>query len=88
MEIKYIKNEKNEIEVEINNLTIAELVRSYLVEDDNVDFAAWRRDHPTKNPILKITTNGKTAKKALQDAIKKIEKELDSVAEQFKKEVK
>lgn len=88
MEIKYIKNEKNEIEVEINNLTIAELVRSYLVEDDDVDFAAWRRDHPTKNPILKITTNGKTAKKALQDAIKKIEKELDSVAEQFKKEVK
>jgi DNA-directed RNA polymerase subunit L len=88
MEIKYLKDEKNEIEVEINNLTIVELVRSYLVEDDKVDFAAWRRDHPTKNPVLKITTNGKTAKKALQDAIKKIEKELDSVAEQFKKEVK
>jgi DNA-directed RNA polymerase subunit L len=88
MEIKYIKDEKNEIEVEIDNLTVAELVRAYLVEDDKVDFAAWRREHPTKNPVLKVVTNGKTARKAVQDAIKAIEKELDSVVEQFKKEVK
>jgi len=85
MEIKYLKNEKNEAEIELDNLTIAEVLRAYLNKDSAVEFAAWRRPHPSKNPILKIKTKGKTVKKALQDAVSVIEKEADKLVSNFKK---
>ena len=70
MEIKYLKQEKNEVEIKLDNLTIAEILRAYLNEDSSVEFAAWRREHPIKKEIiLKIKTKGKTAKKALSDAV-------------------
>ena len=85
MEVKYIKDEKNEAEIEISNLTIAEVLRAYLLKDDSVNFVAWRRTHPSENPILKIKTKGKTVKKALSDAAALIEKEADKLVEGFKK---
>lgn len=88
MQIKYIKDEKNDAEIELNNLTVAEILRVYLMQDEGVEMAAWKRDHPTKNPILKIKTDSKTVSKALKDAIEKIEKDLDKVASEMKKSVK
>lgn len=85
MDIKYIVDEKNEAEIELDNLTIAEVLRAYLSEDENVVFAAWKRAHLLKNPILKIITKGKTARKAIEDAASHIEKEADKIAEAFKK---
>jgi len=85
MEVKYLRDEKNEAEIEIGNLTIAEILRAYLVDDEQVEFVAWRREHPSKNPILKIKTNGKTVKKALSDAISQIEKQADKLVSEFKK---
>jgi len=85
MEINILKNEKNEIEAEIGNLTIAEILRVYLNKDSSVIFAAWKREHPTKKPILKLQTKGKTAKKAINDAINLITKDLDKFESDFKK---
>jgi len=85
MEVKYIKDEKNEAEIELDNLTIAELMRVYLAEDKEVAFVAWRREHPNKNPILKIKTKGKTVKKAIGDAISVIEKEMEDLEKEYKK---
>ena len=85
MEIKILKNQKEEMLLEINNLTILELLRVYLNKDSAVTFAAWKREHYTKNPILKVKTKGKTAKKAVNDAIVQISKELDSFGADFKK---
>ena len=85
MEVNVLRNEKNEIEVELGNLTIAEILRVYLNKDSAVDFVAWRREHPTKNPTLLVKTKGKTAKKAVADAVKEIEKELKKAEEDFKK---
>ncbi|MEM2956335.1 MAG: RpoL/Rpb11 RNA polymerase subunit family protein [Candidatus Pacearchaeota archaeon] len=82
---KILKNEKNYIELELNNPTIAELLRVFLWQDDSVKLAAWKREHPTKNPILIVKTDGKTAKKALQDCIERIDKLNDKVLEEFKK---
>lgn len=84
MKIKYLKDEKNEAEIEIDNLTIVEVLRAYLAKDENVDFVAWRRDHPTKNPVLKVKTKGKTVRKAIEDAASHIEKEADKLVEAFK----
>lgn len=85
MNIKYIKDEKNEAEIGLDNLTIAEILRIQLTKDEQVDFAAWKREHPSKSPILKVKTRGKSARKAVEDAVSKIEKELDNLVLSFKK---
>jgi DNA-directed RNA polymerase subunit L len=84
MDLKILNESKNEIEVEFDSITIPELLRVYLNKDPAVDFAAWKQEHSTKNPILKVTTSKKTAKKAINDAVSLITKELDN----FEKEVK
>jgi len=85
MEVKYLKDEKNEAEIEISSITLAEILREYLSEDDSVSFVAWKREHPTKNPILKINTKGKTVRKAVSDAISRIDKEADKLVDDLKK---
>ena len=81
---KILKNEKNHVEIEIENPTIAELMRNFLWQDETVKFAAWKRDHPTKNPVLIVKTEGKTAKKAIEDCIDRIDKLSDKVLDSFK----
>ncbi|MBL7059136.1 hypothetical protein ISS08_01665, partial [Candidatus Pacearchaeota archaeon] len=54
-------------------------------KDSNVSFVAWKRKHPTENPLLLVQTKGKTAKKAVDDAVSAITKELDSIASNFSK---
>ena len=48
--IKVIKKGKDELQIEIDNLTIAELLRTYLWQDPATTLAAWQRGHPSKNP--------------------------------------
>ncbi|MEX0932818.1 MAG: RpoL/Rpb11 RNA polymerase subunit family protein [Candidatus Pacearchaeota archaeon] len=85
MELKVIKDSKDEMEIEFDNLTITELVRTFLNKDDSVTFAAWRREHPTKNPILAIKTKGKSPKKAVNDAVTAATKELERIESEFSK---
>jgi DNA-directed RNA polymerase subunit L len=100
MEINILKSSKDEIEIEVESLTIAEILRVYLNKDSAVDFAAWKREHPTKKPVLRVKTRagtsssthssgsqmkGKTAKKAVNDAVAAIEKDLDKILDDFKK---
>ncbi len=85
MEIKVLKNEKEEIELELESLTIAEILRVYLNKDSSVTFAAWKREHPTKKPLLLVKTKGKTAKKAIYEAVSAITKDLDKIDSEFKK---
>ncbi len=84
MELNVLKNSKEEMEVELPNLTLAELLRVYLNKDSGVSFAAWRRDHPSEKPVLVVRTKGKTAKKALSDAVDSVVKELERVDKDFK----
>jgi DNA-directed RNA polymerase subunit L len=85
MEINILKDSKEELEVEIGSLTMVEILRVYLNKDSSVTFAAWKREHPTKKPILAVKTKGKTPKKALNDAIAAIAKDLDGIEADFKK---
>lgn len=82
MEIKILKDEKENLEIEIGNLTIAELLRVYLNEN-GAEYAVWKRDHPSTNPILVI--KGKDAKKILKKSIEVVEKEIDNFLKEFKK---
>jgi len=78
MEIEILKQEKNEVELKINNPTVAEILRGYLNKQD-VDFAAWRREHPSKPLIMRIATSGGTVKKVVSDAVSAIEKDLNKI---------
>ena len=85
MELKVLNASKDEIEVQVDSLTLVELLRVYLNKDSSVIFAAWKREHPSESPILKVKTKGKSAKKAIDDAVKTIIKELDKIEADFKK---
>ncbi len=85
MEITILKSEKDELELETDSITIAEILRVYLNKDSAVTFAAWKREHPTKNPVMLVKTKGKAAKKAVADAVAEIEKDLKKASEDFKK---
>ena len=87
MQIKILKQEKEELEIEIDNLTIAELLRNELWNEE-VEVSAWKREHPTKNPVLIIRTKGKDAKKVLLDAIEKIQEKNQEILKEFKKAFK
>jgi|TARA_B100001971_G_scaffold200044_1_gene211285 DNA-directed RNA polymerase subunit L len=82
MEVKILKEDKTSMDIEISSLTIAEVLRNYL-NKEGAKLAAWRREHPTKNPVLHIESDN--PKKLLKKAISEIEKETDKVVEEFKK---
>ena len=85
MEINVLKSSKDELELELENSTIVEILRVYLNKDSSVEFAAWKREHPTEKPVLAVKTKGKTPKKAVADAVNLITKDLDKVESDFKK---
>ncbi|MDO8528573.1 MAG: RpoL/Rpb11 RNA polymerase subunit family protein [Nanoarchaeota archaeon] len=85
MEVEILESSKNEIKAKVENITLAEILRVYLNKDSSVSFVAWKREHPTEKPILLVKTKGKTAKKAIDDAVDEITKDLDKVEESFKK---
>ncbi len=85
MELNVLKDMKEEMEIEMDNLTMAEILRVYLNKDSSVTFAAWRKKHASENPVLLVKTKGKTAKKAIHDAVSALTKELDKIEANFKK---
>jgi len=81
MEVKIINEEKGVLDIELGNLTIAEVLRVYL-NQEGAKLAVWRREHPSKNPVLHI--EAANAKSVLKKAISRIEKEIDSAVSEFK----
>lgn len=86
MKVEIVKSEKDNMEVKLDNQTSAEVLRVYLNETvQGVKFAVWRREHPSKPVVLKIQTSGKTAKKAISEAVSAIEKDCDLIIKGLKK---
>lgn len=83
--MQILKDDKNELEVQLDNLTVAELVRNYLNQDSCVKLGVWKKEHYSRPLILKIVSEGKSPKKALQDAISKAQKDLVKYKDEFKK---
>ena len=83
MELSVATTDKNLIEVTLDNVTIAEALRAYLVST-GVDFAAWRRDHPSK-PVLFRIQSEKGAVKAVNAAVSALKKDLDALRTAVKK---
>ncbi len=84
MSIEILKHEKNELEVKLDNLTVAEILRVYL-NKQGIEFAAWRKEHPTKPVLLRIQGSGKTVNKEVSEAVSAIKKDLDKILSLVKK---
>ena len=84
MKVEVIKSEKEDLEVKVDSVTVAEILRVYLNEQ-GVKFAAWRKEHPTKPIVFKIQTSGKTSKKAISEAVSAIKKDASKISTVLKK---
>ena len=84
MEVEIIKSEKEDLEVKVDSVTVAEILRVYL-NKQGVKFAAWRKEHPTKPIVFKIQTSGKTSKKAISEAVSAIKKDAAKISAVLKK---
>lgn len=78
MEVEILKDEKHEMDVQMSNATVAELLRVYL-QEEGVDFVAWRRDHPSKPAVMKIKS-AEGVPKSIKNAISAIEKDLKNLS--------
>ena len=84
MNIEILKQDKNEIDLKVDNVTVAEILRVYL-NKQGVEFAAWRKEHPAKPAIMKIQSSGKTVKKEVSEAVNAIKKDLSKITSLVKK---
>ena len=83
MKLEVVKAEKHEVQVELDNVTVAEVLRVYLYEN-GADFAAWKREHPSKPLVFNIKSDS-GVKKAVSDAVSAIKKDCDKIVALLKK---
>jgi len=84
MEVEILKQEKNLVEMKVDNKTVVEIMRVYL-NNQGIEFAAWRTEHPTKPVIFRIQSSGKSVKKEFSDAVSSIKKDLNKITSLVKK---
>ena len=84
MNIDVIKNEKQIVELHIDNATIAEVLRVYLYKA-GVNFAAWRKEHPSKPLLFRIESKDASVKKLVSGAISEINGDCAKIISSLKK---
>ncbi|MEM1577769.1 MAG: RpoL/Rpb11 RNA polymerase subunit family protein [Candidatus Pacearchaeota archaeon] len=76
--MRILKKEKDYLEIEMNNLTLAEILRVYLWKNKNIIYAGWKREHPSKPPILILKTK-KDSIEILKSTIEEIKEEIKEI---------
>jgi DNA-directed RNA polymerase subunit L len=86
MEIEILKEEKDKIQFKLKDEThtLLNLLSKELFNDKNVEFAGYRVEHPLVNEAI-VSVTGKNPRKAIKDAIKRIQKQVDDFQAQVKK---
>jgi DNA-directed RNA polymerase subunit L len=87
MEIKIIKSEKNELEVEFGgaDTSIPMLLVSRLNEDKGVEFAGFKKDHPiVGHPRVLLKTKKKDAAELLLEKLDELKTEVETLKKEFK----
>ena len=89
MEIKADKKDELEFVLKGERHTFTNLLRTSLLKDSKVKFAAYKLHHPfDKDAEFIVRTEGKPPKKALADALKKISTDLSDFEKAVKKALK
>ncbi len=87
MELEIVKSEKEYLEIVLKgeDYGFATSIKEILLEDEDVEFAACRMDHPQNAaPVLMIRTKGDDPFSALKTAIKKLKKQADDFKDALK----
>ncbi len=87
MDVEVKKNSASELQVVLQGErhTFPNLLRDTLLQDSSVEFAAYILPHPLGDKAeIVVKTKGKNAKKAVADALKKIDKQLSEFEKAFK----
>lgn len=92
MKINVLNRSKKELRIELvgEGHSFCNALQSILLKDDSIEFVGYNISHPLiAQPIVYIRTKGRrTPEKALIDAAKTLEKELDALEKNFKKAFK
>jgi DNA-directed RNA polymerase subunit L len=91
VEIEVIKEEKNLFEFRIKGErhTLPNLLKSKLLDNKEVEFVAYKLDHPSDpDSLFVLRTKTKNPRKVLVDALKDVEKDLDGFLKAVKKNLK
>lgn len=87
MEIKILKNEKTELEVEFigADTSIPQLLVARLNEDKSVEFAGFKKEHPIiGNPKVILKTKKKEPAAVLLEKLEEIKAEVETLRKEFK----
>ena len=86
MKVEIVRESERELEVRIDDLTIASMVTKYLQEDERVEVASFRREHPLfPDTVLYLRVKGGNPREVLADTIKKAISDVESFREQSQK---
>ncbi len=91
MEIQFLKKQTNSIEFKLmgETHTFANLLKSHLVDDPNVEFVAYKLEHPMdKDALFILRTKSKPAKTVLLDAAKRVQEDLKELQSALDKALK
>jgi DNA-directed RNA polymerase subunit L len=92
MNIEILEEKKNMIRFKIvgEDHTIVNLLKEELWNDKDVKIAAYKINHPLiGTPEMTVEVNqGSDAKKAIEDAVKRLTTKLSDLKELFKKNIK
>ena len=86
MKVDVVSNTKDTLEffIEGERHTLPNLLKERLAADSNVEFCAYRLDHPLDKKA-RFIVKGKSPKKALEDALKGIQGEVAEFKKAFEK---
>ena len=92
MELNILENTKTNAKFEIigESHTFCNILKEELWNDEDVKVSAYNIRHPLiGNPLFIVETNGKkTALEAVQDAIKRLLKDAETIKKEAAKELK
>lgn len=88
MEVSIVDESKNKLVFEIDgeSHTLSNMIRKELWNDSHIKAAAYGVEHPLVDiPRVTVQTDGADPKKAVLEAVKRIQKSLDKVKDEAKK---
>ena len=87
MDVKILEENDDLLKVEVDNLTLVNLLNEKIWKQRGVDFAAYKIDHPyLSKPV--ITVRSKNPKKTLIDAADKIVEDVETLRKKFQTALK
>ncbi len=86
MKLNFLAKETHYVEIEIvgEDHSLPNALREIILQDDDVEFAAYKMPHPQiANPILIVRTKSKNALAVVKSAAKELAKRAKELKEEF-----